>query len=420
MSLVVQTRADGPTIRWRTIEWWGAGIALFLQTGAVIPLLMLGPQGDLDDSARAKLRLLTLPIYLIAILLLSRHPRQLLIALRRNLQLLLLLTIPFLSVVWSLSPAISLRRAVGLLGSVLLSYLLAIRFTPRQILILLAIVLGPCMVLSLVMMGAAPRLAFMPMESDVRGVFVHKNVLGWAAALSSLVSGMLAIDRSIGFRRTGLFLLIASLACLAVSKSMTGMLTTISAFFFTGFFLLLTRARGLSRMVFALVFVQAVGLFLISLSEFLVPALEALGKDATLTGRVPLWALVDERISHHLLFGYGYQAFWTPGNLEAWEIWEVIGWMAPHSHNGFREIMLNLGLVGLLSLALVMVRALRQGAVLQCSAPEDGWLWLNVLVCMFLVMNLTESMFLAQNDLFWILFTTAIVAFSLRHPEIRR
>src|SRR3954451_16892297 len=116
MSLVVQTRADGPTIRWRTIEWEGAGIALFLQTCAVIPLLMLGPQGDLDDSARAKLRLRTLPIYLIAILLLSRHPRQLLIALRRNLQLLLLLTIPFLSVVWSLSPAISLRRAVGLLG----------------------------------------------------------------------------------------------------------------------------------------------------------------------------------------------------------------------------------------------------------------------------------------------------------------
>jgi exopolysaccharide production protein ExoQ len=231
---------------------------------------------------------------------------------------------------------------------------------------------------------------------------------------------MLVVDRTIGFRGTGVFLLTASLACLAVSKSMTGILTTASAFFFTGFFLLLTRARGLSRKVFALVFVQVIGLLLISLSEFLVPALEALGKDATLTGRVPLWALVDEQISSHPLFGFGYQAFWTPGNFDAWHIWEAIGWMAPHSHNGFRETLLSLGLVGLLSLSLVVVRALLQGAELQCGAPQDCWLWLNVLVCMFLVMNLTESMILAQNDLFWILFTTAAVAFSLRKPEIRR
>jgi hypothetical protein len=35
-------------------------------------------------------------------------------------------------------------------------------------------------------------------------------------------------------------------------------------------------------------------------------------------------------------------------------------------------------------------------------------------------MNLTESMLLAQNDLFWTLFTTAIVAFSLRYSEVRR
>jgi len=419
LTLLVQDRTYGATLRWRTFEWWGVGIALFLQTGAIFPLLMLGPDGDLNDAARAKLRLLMLPVYLIAVVLLARHPGQFLAALRRNLQFLLLLGLPFLSVLWSLNASISLRRAVGLLGSVLLSYLIAIRFTPRQMLLLVAFVLGSCMVLSIILMGVAPRLAFMPMESDMRGIFVHKNVLGWAAALCSLVTGIMVIDKPLGLRRIGFPLLAASLICLIASKSMTGLLAAIAGLVLSWFFLLLTRRHGLSRLVLMLVFLQLIAAFLVSLHEFLVPLLEALGKDATLTGRVPLWNLVDEEISRRMLFGFGYQAFWTSGNADAWKIWGEIGWMAPHSHNGYRETMLSLGVVGLAVLGLVIVRAVFQGAVLQFSASEDGWLWLNVLVGIFLVMNLTESIFLVQNDLYWILVTTAIIAFSLRYREIR-
>ncbi|MGO6904787.1 O-antigen ligase family protein, partial [Rhizobium ruizarguesonis] len=61
---------------------------------------------------------------------------------------------------------------------------------------------------------------------------------------------------------------------------------------------------------------------------------------------------------------------------------------------------------------------IRQGAFLQCHDPQYGWLWLNVLTIMILVMNLTESIFFVQNDAIFILFTTAIIMFSLYAPVV--
>ncbi|MGV8988312.1 MAG: hypothetical protein ACOH2H_18735 [Cypionkella sp.] len=58
---------------------------------------------------------------------------------------------------------------------------------------------------------------------------------------------------------------------------------------------------------------QATVVILLSLDLLLVPLLEALCKDATLAGRVPLWAMVDMCIAERPWLGYAYQAFWMPG-----------------------------------------------------------------------------------------------------------
>ena len=98
-------------------------------------------------------------------------------------------------------------------------------------------------------------------------------------------------------------------------------------------------------------------------------------------------------------------------------IWSKIGWMAPHAHNGYRETLLNFGVMGALVMAFVVFRAIRQGATLHCRQPAAGWAWLNVLVGAFLIMNLTESLMLAQNSLLFTLFAAAIISFSLRRPR---
>lgn len=407
---------NGIRIRWRTVEWWGAGICLFIQSGAVFPLLFAGPEGFVDDAVKAKLRLFSLPVYAFILLMVSRHFRELVIAFKRNLYLHLLIAMPFLSVVWSVSPGITMRRSIGLLLSLLLSYVLAVCFTPRQLLLLILATTGACILLSLALLGIAPHYALEPSSGSLQGVFVTKNVLGWYSAVLALTAFIALIDPSFGIRRIATFMLVAALACLAGTTSMTSTIATVSACCLIWFYTTLPRTHGIVRVVFVLLFIQAAAIILILLHEFLVPVLLALGKDATLTGRVPLWELVDRAIGARLVLGYGYQAFWTEANPLAWGIWAQIQWMAPHAHNGFRDTLLSFGIVGMGLLALVIVRALYQGALLQCRARQAGWLWLNVFIVMVMVMNLTESIFLVQNDTIFVLFATCIILFSLYSP----
>ena len=247
MSISEQSGRYAPAVEWRTLEWLGAGICLFILSGAVLPLVLSGGATSVDDSSRSLLRVLPLPVYLISATLLLRHPMQLVIVIRRNLPMLLLLELPFLSVLWSIGPSVTLRRAVGLLGTMLFSALLATRFTPTQLLLLIVSVLAPCMVLSVLFMGAVPHLGFM--EGAARGVFIHKNVLGWAAALCTISSAILILDRAHGLRLVGVVALPASIVCLVASKSMTGLLSTAAAMGLVWFFLALGRSRGVSRMV---------------------------------------------------------------------------------------------------------------------------------------------------------------------------
>ncbi len=129
--------------------------------------------------------------------------------------------------------------------------------------------------------------------------------------------------------------------------------------------------------------------------------------------------MVDEAIGRQPLLGYGYQAFWTEASSGAWWIWSAVGWMAPHAHNGLRDTMLSLGMAGVALLLIVIGRAVCFGAVLLRRARGDGWLWLNVLVAMFLTMNLTESLLLVQNNFFFTLFAAAIIMFGLHHGNSR-
>ena len=71
---------------------------------------------------------------------------------------------------------------------------------------------------------------------------------------------------------------------------------------------------------------------------------EAVGRDPTLTGRTVIWNAV---LSTHTnpLIGSGYESFWLGPRLQ--EVWAQTGGGITEAHNGYLEIYLNLGIVGL-------------------------------------------------------------------------
>ena len=149
----------------------------------------------------------------------------------------------------------------------------------------------------------------------------------------------------------------------------------------------------------------------------------ALGRDVTLTGRTELWDFIDGFIAQRPITGYGYGAFFEVASV-AEQISARIGWGAPNSHNGYREMLLGLGLVGLVLALAVLLGALARAVRGFIRDPHDlpsrfAFLYL----CLYLFRNFSESDLLAHSDLTWILAGFAILlptaATLSREPALR-
>lgn len=82
-----------------------------------------------------------------------------------------------------------------------------------------------------------------------------------------------------------------------------------------------------------------------------------LGRDMTFTGRTELWKTVMNMDTNPLI-GTGYESFWLGDRLRT--LWEKHWWRPNQAHNGFIEIYLNMGMVGVFLLTSVIMSAYRK------------------------------------------------------------
>jgi len=72
-----------------------------------------------------------------------------------------------------------------------------------------------------------------------------------------------------------------------------------------------------------------------------------LGREPTLTSRVPMWKDLISMVTNPIL-GFGYDSFWLGARQEyIYMNWGIIG----NAHNGYLEMYLNLGLIGVFFVA---------------------------------------------------------------------
>ena len=131
----------------------------------------------------------------------------------------------------------------------------------------------------------------------------------------------------------------------------------------------------------------------------------SVGKDPSLTGRTVLWRLAYRSILQRPILGYGYMAFWSKVHPLAWRIREAANWpTAPHSHNGYIEMFLGLGLLGFLTLLATYYQMGRRAYTyaIQHRSPHGNWpiLCLSFFICY----QISEASLVGPNSVFWILF----------------
>lgn len=135
----------------------------------------------------------------------------------------------------------------------------------------------------------------------------------------------------------------------------------------------------------------------------------SVGRDASFTGRTNIWSAV---LSTHTnpLFGTGYESFWLGPRLQ--EVWRLAG-QYNEAHDGYLELYLNLGFIGLGFLGILLLASYRTICKRMATIPPFGALGL-ALWAVLLLYNVTEAAF--KGQLMWIIFLLGVTIVPVTKP----
>jgi O-antigen ligase len=324
-----------------------------------------------------------------------------------------------ISISWSDYPFISFKRLIKELGTPLMALIILTDRKPTEaiavILRRLAILWLP---LSIVFFKYFPSMgrAFAPDgRMFATGVSQGKNGLG----ILCLICGIFfAWKYLIGIRTSkvsnlqdkmiDIILIILTAWLLYLSKSATALACIV----FTVSLLFLCRTKAINVVPDRIITVVVVGfpIFFLVDSVFDIRNLiyEILGRDSTLTTRVFIWDFLKDMSSHPII-GSGYQSFWLGDRLT--KIWDFTGRTINQAHNGYLEIYLNLGYIGvLLIIALVL-----SGLINIKKKLRENFSAAILSLCFVLtavMYNYTEALYYGINNI-WLLTLFGVIYIPL-------
>ena len=382
---------------------------LWEQVAALVVVVMLtqamiGPVFAPTQEETPILRLVWLPIYAIVAGLCVIRANRLWQVWPAILMLVAMVIHAYASKYWSIDPETTQRRVIALAITGAFSIYLGACFPGRHLARLLMIGGLLMAVGSLAMVFGNPVIGIHQQENAGlwRGIWYEKNQMGIVmvacalAAAACLASGdprRLLPAVTLGLC-TGLTLM---------TQSKTSLLCLIGGLgLIWGLWFL--RRHGPAFTVAGIwagtVGVTLAGYLFITNRELV---LEALGKDPSLTGRTDIWGALMRLVDERPLTGFGYSAFWGRESVPAMFIRQETQWPVPSAHNGWIDLLVQLGwpgaiVVGVVVAVAVLITLFR----LPGTGAREGYFGIAYLA-VFIVLSLSESVLLSQSNLPWTL-----------------
>jgi exopolysaccharide production protein ExoQ len=341
---------------------------------------------------------------------------------QKNKWLLLFLIFSAISIMWSEFPFVSLKRLIKMIGNLLM--VLVIK-TEKNQLEAFKVIIKRCgiilMPLSIILFKYYPQFGRQyhryTGQLTISGVASGKNNLGILCMIVGIMifwsilqekkEGKLVTDKFI----VEILVLIITMWLLIKANSATSTIC-----FIVGISILLLMKSSIiknnSKILIPLGLVLGLILTLLEnefgISEIFV---KSLGRDMTFTGRTDFWKELLNMGTNSIV-GTGYGSFWLGRRLE--ELWGRHSWMPTEAHNGYLEIYLELGAVGLILLGGVIIAGIRNVYEKIKSDYAYGSLWMCLLI-ITLLHNVAESSFRAGQLMYFI-----FLMIVLRGPKIGR
>lgn len=380
-------------------------------TGALI-----GPVLAPDQGETPLLRLFWLPVYAIVAGLVLLRFKTIARAWPAVLAWACIVSLAFASKYWSIDPSMTGRRVIAMIISGSFAMYLGTTFhghcLPR-LLTHCAFIMG---LLSILMVFAVPSIG---VHQDVnagmwRGIWYEKNQMGMVMAAGGTAAAAWAASEDRRWKTPLLTILLCFLLVLA-ARSKTSLLCIMLGVGMVG--ALWTLKRGGPALAVAAVWMGVVGgaagwwLWTYESAEILA----ALGKDPSLTGRTGIWDALFVKIAERPWTGYGYNAFWGLDSEPALWVRYQTGWLVPSAHNGWIDLLVQLGWPGAILVGTIMTSSYVLTLLRLPTAGLREGFWGIAYLSVYILLTFSESVLLSAQSLPWTL-CLAILARAV-YPE---
>jgi exopolysaccharide production protein ExoQ len=309
-----------------------------------------------------------------------------------------------LSALWSEFPVVSFKRWIKEIGNIIIILIVLTDHKPLEAMKTIfkrcAYVLVP---LSIIFNKYFPELgrtySIGGGDPMYVGVTTHKNSLG----ILCLVCGVILfwnlrvmysnrkeyIDKKEVYINVLILLMISYL--LYMANSMTSLVGTILGVFLIVSLGLPSIKKNIKMIKYIFIFLVIIFVIMsLSFNVFDI-ATSTLGRDSTLTGRTEFWEELI-KVDTNPLIGTGYESFWLGERIK--KFWDIYWWHPNQAHNGYLEIYLNLGFIGLILLMGLFYFVYRDiNKKLLLFYDYDYQILRLTFLAIILIINITEAYF---------------------------
>jgi exopolysaccharide production protein ExoQ len=345
--------------------------------------------------------------------------RQVWSVLRRNLLVPAILSLAVCSALWSPSPTITLQMCIQVGLCTLFACYLSARYTTDRLMQLLIFMGVIAALLNVLFALALPRYGIFQGYAGGawQGICSHKNTLGISMAFlltPVFFTGAYDRNRKIAYSALLLFLIYKS-------QSRGAWFDTAGMLLFVAGLVLVRRIRTRELAPLVLIAAAAVAATVVLAVHYWPLLATHMGKSSSMSGRTEIYAEVLRSIVKHPVLGYGFGAFWYPGNPEFQRISLALRWPnVGYAENGILELALQTGLLGVGIVVAMLARAGIQGMRLLRSpqyTPRVGW-FLTVLFLVALT-NIDAGWFMTSDTLDWVLIVVSCVGMNEEVSRLR-